>query len=61
MTWNICGDWLSHPAELSDARVGGLPQTLGLHCRLPEEEEDLVIVGVFALRDPKGSNKLWLW
>ena len=50
----------SHPAQLSDAGVAGLPQALRLHRRLPEEEEDLVIVRVLALRHPEGPHELWL-
>lgn len=51
----------SHPAELSDAGVGGLSQPLGLNRRLTEEEENLVIVQVFTFWDPKGTNKLRFW
>ena len=50
----------SHPAQLSNAGVAGLPQALRLHRRLPEEEEDLVIVRVLALRHPEGAHELWL-
>lgn len=59
----LCGRevFRSHPAELADARVGGLPQPLGLHRRLPEEEKHLVVVGVFALRNPEGADELWFW
>lgn len=51
----------SHPAQLPDARVGGLPEALSLHRRLAEEEEDLVVVGVFALGDPEGTDELGFW
>ena len=50
----------SHPAQLSDAGVAGLAQALRLHRRLPEEEEDLVIVRVLAFRHPEGPHELWL-
>ena len=52
---------VSHPAELSDAGVGGLSQSLGFNRRLAEEEKHLVIIRVFTLRDPKGTDKLWFW
>lgn len=52
---------MSHSAKLSNARVGGLPQPLGLNRRLTEKEEHLVIVGVFTFWDPEGTNKLWFW
>ena len=55
-----CAETPSHPAQLSNAGVAGLPQALRLHRRLPEEEEDLVIVRVLALRHPEGAHKLWL-
>lgn len=51
----------SHPAQLTNARVGGLPEPLGLHRRLPEEEKHLIVIGVLALRDPEGPNELWFW
>lgn len=51
----------SHPAQLPDARVGGLSETLGLDRRLAEEEEDFVVIGVFALGDPEGTDELWFW
>ena len=50
-----------HPAELSYTRVGGLAQTLGLHRRLSEEEEHLVIIWVLALRNPEGTHELRFW
>lgn len=52
---------IGHPAELADARVGGLPQPLGLHRRLAEEEKHLVVIRVFAFRDPERADKLWFW
>lgn len=52
---------ISHPTELSNAGVSGLSKPLGLNCRLTEEEKYLVIIRVFTLRDPKGTNKLWFW
>lgn len=51
----------SHPAQLANARVGGLPEPLGLHRRLPEEEKHLIVIGVLALRDPEGPHELWFW
>jgi len=52
----------SHPADLADAGKAGLAQPLlPLHRRLPEEEVDLVIVGVLALRHPKNGHELGLW
>lgn len=51
----------THPAQLPDARVGGLPETLSLYRRLAEEEKDFVVVWVFALGDPEGTNELWFW
>lgn len=58
---DISDETTSHPAELSNARVGGLSQPLGLNRRLAEEEKHLVIIRVFTLWDPKGTNKLWFW
>lgn len=58
---DLSDETISHPAELSDARVGGLSQPLGLNRRLAEEEEHLVIVRVFTFWDPKGTNKLRFW
>lgn len=52
---------IRHPAELADARVGGLPQPLGLHRRLTEKEKHLVVIRVFAFRDPERADKLWFW
>lgn len=54
-------DEISHPAELSNAGVGGLSQTLGLNRRLTEEEKYLVVIRVFTFRDPKGTHKFWFW
>lgn len=58
---DLSDEIISHPAELSDARVGGFSQPLGLNCRLTEEEKYLVIIRVFTFWDPKGTNKLWFW
>lgn len=57
----LCDEIISHPAELSNAGVGGLSQPLSLYCRLAEEEKYLVIIRVFTFWDPKGTNKLWFW
>lgn len=57
----LCDKGISHPAELSDTRVSGLSQPLGLHRRLTEEEKYLVVIRVFTFWDPKGTNKFWLW
>lgn len=52
----------SHPADLANAGKAGLAQPLlPLHCRLTEEEVDLVIIGVLALRHPENSHELGLW
>lgn len=51
----------THPAQLPDARVGGLSEALSLYRRLAEEEKDFVVVGVFALGDPEGTDELWFW
>lgn len=51
----------AHPAQLPDARVGGLSQTLSLYRRLAEEEKDFVVIGVLALGDPEGTDELWFW
>ena len=52
----------SHPADLADAGEAGLAQPLlPLHRRLAEEEVDLVVVGVLALRHPKNGHELGLW
>lgn len=52
----------SHPADLADAGKAGLAQPLlPLHRRLTEEEVDLVIIGVLALRHPKNGHELGLW
>lgn len=58
---DLSDETISHSAELSDAGVGGLSQPLCLNCRLTEEEEHLVVIGVLTFRDPKGTNKLWFW
>lgn len=60
------GPWVGsgapHPADLADAGHGPASQRLrGLHRRLAEEEVDLVVVGVLALRNPEDLNELGFW
>lgn len=52
---------ISHPTQLSNTGVCRLSKSLGFDCSLTEEEKHLVVVWVFTLWDPEGSNKLWLW
>lgn len=52
----------SHPADLANAGEGVFAQSLGpLHCCLPKEEEDFVIIRVLALWDPEDIHELGLW
>lgn len=51
-----------HPADLANAGHGQASQGLrGLHCRLAEEEVDLVVIWVLALRNPEDLNELGFW
>lgn len=51
-----------HPADLTDAGKAGLAQPLlPLHCRLAEEEVDLIVIGVLTFRHPKNGHELGLW
>lgn len=58
---DLVDETITHPTELSDAGVCGLPQPLGLNRRLAEEEKYLVIIRVLTFWYPKGTNKLWFW
>lgn len=61
MILDLCDQTASHPAELSNAGVGGLSKSLRFNRRLTEEEKHFVVIGVFTLWDPKRTNKLWFW
>lgn len=51
-----------HPADLANSGHGHASQgRRDLHCQLPEEEVDLIVVGVLALRDPEDFDELGLW
>lgn len=48
-------------AELSDACICSFPCVLAIHCILTEEQIDLVVFGVVALRDQVHAHKPGVW